>query len=196
MPDRYVASESAARKLGEIVRAYDSGELFRRPASWRTRRNDWGQRTDHEFGKASALIAGSTGPTPNSGTVTFYTFTSSGGTSATTASVTAYNMTDRDVTTAGWVQCQRHHRTGNWMIVHGANAALFYYGLLQGALASSTAASGTVDNLSPMDASVGTTAASLPVSNRLGWTGLDNAKCYVARNMDLGTWDLIQLECS
>ena len=70
------------------------------------------------------------------------------------------------------------------------------YGLLQGALASSTAATGTVDNLSPRDASVGTTATSLAVANRLGWTGLDNAKAYVARYMDLGTWDLINLECS
>lgn len=41
MPDRFLLSESAARKLSEIVDAYDRGELGRRPPT-RARKTDPG----------------------------------------------------------------------------------------------------------------------------------------------------------
>jgi len=151
---------------------------------------------DVEFGKADAVIAGTTTVTPNSGTVSVWDFTSTGGTTDTGYNVTAYNVTPRDINTEGFVQLQFHPRSGKWLAVHGAQAALMYYGLLQGALASSTAATATVDGLAPLDSTIATTAASLTVQNRLGWTGDDNGKCYVVRNMDQGTWDLLQLECT
>lgn len=190
----YGLTETDVERLRAMLLDFERGP--KRYAPWQTQQPSIRAYPDTEFGRADALIAGSTTTTPGKGVVSIWDFTSTGGTTDTTINVTAYNMTDRDVTTAYYCQLQLHPRSGRWMIVNGANTALLYYGQLSGALASSAAATCTVDTLSPMDATVGTTASSLTVQNRLGWTGLDNGKCYVARNMDLGTWDLIQLECS
>lgn len=192
MTDTFVLDEGGVEALNAVQQAYRRGELQRRPLRGGRRLP---VRTVSEFGKADAVISGSTTVTPGSGTVSIWSFTSTGGTTDTGTNVTAYNMTDRDVHTGGWVQLLRHERTGNWMITNGAAQAYLYEGALTAAL-SSTAATISVDGLQPMDSSIGTTATSLTVQNRLSWTGDDNDICYFARNHARGTWDMIQKACT
>jgi len=189
----YGLTATDVQRIKRMLRAYENDVKANTPRHAGDRQV---KRDDCLFGRADDTISGSTTSTPGSGTVSLWKFTSTGGTTDTGDNVTAHNMTDRDIRTQGWVILHRDWRSNRWMITNGANVAYMYHALLQGALASSTAATCTVDNLAPMDASVGTTATSLTAQNRLGWTGLDNANAYVAYNHNAGTHDLIQLECS
>lgn len=72
-----------------------------------------------EIGKAdSTIAASSTGGTPGSGTVSIYTFTSTGGTTDTGENVTAFNLSIDSVAAGRWLGLNRHDRTGLWLIIY------------------------------------------------------------------------------
>lgn len=74
-------------------------------------------RRTNEFGKCdSAIGAMSTAGTAGSGPVTIYTMSTAGVTSATTQTITAYNLSLDPVSSGAWLQCQWNMRVGKWLV--------------------------------------------------------------------------------